>query len=199
MASPTDPSHDDNWHGGYYELSIKLGAHDDARLDSALHALWAAGGLSEPFRDRARGPAAEAVQISASSLLAGHLRSVVSIPGLGPTLCAVIVVREETYESGVTRYGADWLDLCLPLGALGNLDERVGAYPFGQSTPSRAWREPVEQWFGGVGRAVFDVVRFDHAVTGFEVSGIEASEVEPGWVALLSPADGELSTDPVNH
>lgn len=107
-------------------------------------------------------------------------------------------MREEAYESGVTQYGADWLDLCLPLGALANLGRRVGAYPFDESASSRAWREPVERRFEGIGRAVFDVVRFEHAVTGFEVSGVEASEVKPGWVTLLRPTPaGELTIEPV--
>jgi hypothetical protein len=45
VASPIDASHDENWHGGYLELSIKLGAHDDARLDAAFKSLWEAAGL----------------------------------------------------------------------------------------------------------------------------------------------------------
>lgn len=30
MPSPTDPTHEDNWSGGFYELSIRLGPADDA-------------------------------------------------------------------------------------------------------------------------------------------------------------------------
>jgi hypothetical protein len=134
-ASPTDVSHDDNWHGGYYELSIKLGEHDDDRLDSALKALWDAAGLPEAFR-RDTGSSAP---VSADSLLAGHLNTVATIPGLGSTLCSVMVVREEVYEAGTPQYGADWLDLCLPLGALANLDCRVGAFrSTATSEPSQA-------------------------------------------------------------
>ncbi|MFZ2510759.1 MAG: hypothetical protein WAW85_06685 [Gordonia sp. (in: high G+C Gram-positive bacteria)] len=46
--SPTDPSHDDNWHGSYYELAIKLGLADDTRLETALTALWDIAHLGEP-------------------------------------------------------------------------------------------------------------------------------------------------------
>jgi hypothetical protein len=45
---------DDNWHGGYYELSMKLGAHDVARLDAALKTLWEVAGLPGAFRRPAR-------------------------------------------------------------------------------------------------------------------------------------------------
>jgi hypothetical protein len=200
VADPTDASRDDNWHGGYYELSIKLGAHDDARLDAALKSLWEAAGLLRGIRRNATGPAPEPTQVSAESLLAGTLNSVATVPGLGSTLCSVLVVREETYEAGVTKYGADWLDLCLPLGALSNLDHRVGAYPFDDTARSRTWREPIERWFADIGRAVFQTVPFVHAVTGFEVSGVEPSEVTPGRVAVFRPTEaGTLTIEPVTN
>lgn len=199
-ANPTDPSYDDNWNGGYYELSINLGAHDDARLDAALNSLWETAGLSRAFRRDWTGPASELTLLSAESLLAGHLHSIASIPGLGSTLCSVMVVREETYETGVTQYGADWLDLCLPLGALTNLDHRVGGYPFGDTADSLAWREPIDRWFERVGLSVFEAVPFVHAVTGFEVSGVEQSDVNPGLVALFRPTDaGALAVEPVTN
>jgi len=199
-ASPTDALHGDNWHGGYYELSIKLGDHDDGRLDVALNSLWEAAGLSRPFRHREAERGREETRVSGASLLAGHLDAIATIPGLGATLCTVIVVREESFESGVSQYGADWLDLCLPLGALGNLDQRVGAYPFDDTAPSRSWREPIERWFAAIGQAVFRSVPFLHAVTGFEVSGVEPSEVNSGWVGLFRPThQGALAIDPVSN
>jgi hypothetical protein len=192
--SATDPTHEDNWHGGFYELAIKLGAADDARLDAALVALWDAASLSQPFRRQSDQPA----EVSAESLLAGHLHSGATIPGLGSTLCAVIVVREETYDSGVTRFGADWLDLCLPLGALGNLDDRVGAYPFDEGGNSKGWREPIEHWFATVASAVFEAVAFEHAITGDEVSGMEPSEVKDGRLGVFRRApDGSLKNEPI--
>jgi hypothetical protein len=204
-ASPTDASHDANWHGGYYELTIKLGEHDDERLDSALKALWGAAGLPEAFR-RDTGTSA---RVSADSVLAGSLNTVATIPGLGATLCSVLVVREATYDAGTTQYGADWLDLCLPLGALGNLDRRVGAFPLdshagafpgGDPVCSQGWREPIEGWFTVVAAAVFDTVRFAHAVTGHEVSGVEPSEVTRGWVGLFTPdVDGACRASLFSH
>jgi len=194
---PTDPGHADNWHGGSYELSIKLGSHDDSRLDVALRALWEAASLGQAFRRNPNDSTTQPADVSAASVLAGSLHAVAPIAGLGSVLCSVLVVREETYEAGETLYGADWLDLCLPLGSLGNLDRRVGAYPF-DTTGSREWRTPVELWFERVGRAVFAACPYAHAVTGFEVSGSERSEVGGGWVGLLTPsAAGELEFIPV--
>lgn len=77
--SPTDPAHEDNWLGGFYELTIKLGDPDDARLDAALAALWRAAPLAAPYRRVAD----DSSEVSARSLLAGHLHSVATIPDLG--------------------------------------------------------------------------------------------------------------------
>lgn len=193
-ALATDRRHDDNWRGGYYELAIKLGDHDDVRLGAALGALWGAAGLGSPFRRRS----SDAADVSARSLLAGHLHAVAPIPGLGSTLASVILVREETQREGITQLGADWLDLCLPLGALGNLDRRVGAYPFDEGRSSRAWREPVERWFSQVAHAVYAAGGFEYAVAGNEVSGFDKESVRRGWLALYEPGpDGTLAVSRV--
>ncbi len=194
---PTDASHDDNWLGGYYELSIRLGACDDSRLDASLKALWRAAGLGTAFRHSPAGRAGERATVSAASLLEGDLRSVVTIPGLGSAVCRIIVVREVHLEPGEAPE-ADWLDLGLPMGALANLDPRVGGYPFGDTAASRGWREPIEQWLHDVARAVFLRVPFDYAVTGFEVFGCEASEAHRGWVGLLQATkEGGLNSETV--
>ncbi|WP_244927999.1 hypothetical protein [Nocardioides sp. W7] len=192
--SPTDPTHEDNWSGGYYEFSIKLGAADDARLDVALAALWHAASLPKPLR---RHPD-EAPEVSAQALLAGPLNAVATIPGLGSSLCVVMVGRAETDDSGVALEDADWLDLCLPLGALANLDERVGGYPFDGDGDTRGWREPIEHWFATVASAVFEAVPFVHAVTDDEVSGSEVPEVQQGLQGVFrrSP-EGGLEVEPV--
>ncbi len=193
--SPTDRTHDDNWHGSYYELAIKLGPADDSRLGAALTTLWDEARLGEPFRRDGTGDAS----VSAAALLDGHLNSVANIPGLGSTLASVIVVREEVDDAGRVILGNDWLDLCLPLGALGNLDKRVGAYPFDDGSDSKAWREPIENWFAAIASAVFGEVPFVHAITGEEVSGVEPSEQTKGRVGLFQPgADGSLEVDPVS-
>jgi hypothetical protein len=192
--SPTDPSLEDNWSGGFYELSIKLGPADDDRLDAALVALWRAASLPSPLRQHPD----DAAEVSARSVLAGRLHAVATVPGLGATLCAVMVARAEYDDSVVVRYGEDWLDLCLPLGALAHLDGRVGGYPFGGFADMRAWREPIEHWFATVASAVFEAVPYEHAVTGDEVSGLELSEIQPGEFGVFrrSP-EGGLDIEPV--
>lgn len=193
--SATDPTHEDNWHGTYYELAIKLGPADDVRLDAALKALWESARLGQPFR---RG-SGEDVEVSVAALLDGHLNAVATIPGLGSTLASVIVVREEVDEAGRSVLGNDWLDLCLPLGALGNLDGRVDACLFDDGTDPKAWREPIEEWFAFNAKAVFAAVPFVHAISGEEVSGVEPSEVREGRVGLWRRGvDGELITAPVS-
>lgn len=110
--SPTDRTHDDNWHGTYHELAIKLVPADDSRLGAALTTLWDEARLGEPFRRDGAGD----VSVTAAALLDGHVNSVANIPGLGSTLTSVIVVREEVDDAERAILGNDWLDLCLPLG-----------------------------------------------------------------------------------
>ena len=192
--SATDASHEENWHGGYYELAIKLGPADDTRLDTALTVLWEFARLVGPFR---RGSGADA-PVTSAALLDGPLNAVAAIPGLGPTLASVMVVREEGDEAGRTVIGNDWLDLCLPLGALGNLRVGVGAYPFDDGPDPRGWREPIEDWFAAIAGHVFAAVPFLHAITGEDVSGTEPSEALEGRTALMRPdGRGGLSVDPV--
>ena len=63
---------------------------------------------------------------------------------------------------------------------------------------SRGWREPIENWFAAVAYAVFQVVPFVHAITGDEVSGVEASDVEEGRLGVLRPGpDATLNIEPV--
>lgn len=192
--SPTDRTLDDNWHGSYYELAIKLGPADDARLATALKALWDVAQLGQPFR---RDGSSAGVTVAA--LLAGHLNGVANIPGLGSTLASVILVREEVDDAGRPILGNDWLDLCLPLGALSNLDARVGAYPFDDGSDSSKWRRPIENWFATIAMAVFAAAPFVHAITGEEVSGVEPSEQTRGRVGVFrAGADGGLEVDPVS-
>ena len=157
--------------------------------------LWDAARLSAPFRRSSRSgdPA-----VSASALIEDNLACVADIPDLGATLATVILVRESARDSARAGEGSDWLDLCLPLGALANLDNRVGAYPLGDVSDSSRWRRPIESWFEGIATAVFDAVPFVYAVTGNEVSGLEPSEQTSGNVGLFAPdANGNLAIRPV--
>lgn len=181
--SPTDRTYDDNWHGSYYELAIKLGPADDSRLDTALKALWDVAHLDEPFRR----DGSEGADVSVTALLEGHLNGIANIPGLGATLASVVVVREESYDTGQTIFGNDWLDLCLPLGALGNLDKRVGAYPFDDGSDSKGVASADRELVRGdrVGRLRGSPFRpRDHGRGGIRNRAVRADE----WTRRRVPA-----------
>jgi len=46
----------DNWHGGFYELAVEVGATSDGRLERALVTLWRAAGIRECYGSRDREP-----------------------------------------------------------------------------------------------------------------------------------------------
>lgn len=191
-AGATDPSEVENWSGGFYGLSIKLGPSDDRRLEAALRALWEAAGLRRAFRRGPGGIGAEAVDVSAESVLSGALGTVAPIAGTGEALCSVTAMREVPRDPDGAP-GADWLDLGLPLGSLGRLDRRVGAFPLDPDGDD-AWQEPVDAWLEGVARAVFAACPYEHAVLGFEVTGVEVADAEDEQALLLAPGPtGELA------
>lgn len=194
VPDPTNIRRRANWTGGYYELAIRLGPTDDDRLDGAVTALWSSAGLARP---RLRDSRAE-VQVTGASLIEHHsLVSVARPPGAGGCVCRVDLTRDEDTTEGigadpVGTTEQDWLTLSLPLGALNEADRRVGGFPF-EDTPSRPWREPLEDWLIDAATDVFAQVPFAGAVTGFEVAGFLDDSHAPGSVGYLRPgADGQL-------
>ncbi|WP_202627975.1 hypothetical protein [Cellulomonas sp. APG4] len=118
--------------------------------------------------------------------------TVAPIAGTGEALCSVTAMREVPRDpDGVP--GVDWLDLGLPLGSLGRLDRRVGAFPLVPGG-DESWRAPVDAWLQGVARAVFAACPYEHAVLGFEVTGVEVADAEREQALLLAPGPtGELA------
>jgi hypothetical protein len=56
VVKPADDLTDEeNWTGGFYELSLVLGGADDDKLDRAVRALWRAAGVTGCRADRADG------------------------------------------------------------------------------------------------------------------------------------------------
>lgn len=93
--------------------------------------------------------------------------------------------------------GIDWAGLLVPMGSLAQV-RKVGAFPFGfgDSTPSRPWREPLDLLFAQVARAVYAVTPFRLALVGHEVSGeTYADDILQGggvpqerWIGYLMPS-----------
>lgn len=191
MGEPWDFLDDENWHGGYYELAIKLGPRTAAeateRVLGTLATIWDQSSLDGCYRDRWTAQA-EQERIPPAPTDLDHPESfngVAELPGGRRVVCVSHVVREDVDD------GHDWVDLCLPLGALSRADRRVGAYPFGDETSSRAWREPIDHWFIRIAEAVAAEHPFQLALIGHEVSGMDwqfdGAPAEGEWVTYLVP------------
>ena len=119
MKTADDLNDDENWTGGFYELSLVLGAADDDNLDRAVRALWRFAGVRGCRVDRVEISGFLDVEPSASALQAhGHLRGTLALPSGDRVVCGGFSSRYE---------GIDELELYLPLGALVRVDPRIGA------------------------------------------------------------------------
>lgn len=187
MGQPWDFLDDENWSGGYYELAIKLGPRSSPtaaeHLVTALRTIWSRPGLKGCYRDRWTEPV-DQERVAAQPVDHDHpepLYGIADLPRGLRVVCASHVVREAADD------GDDWIAMCLPLGALGRADPRVGAYPFGDESSSRAWREPIDDWFVAMAEAVAAQHQFELALIGHEVSGMD-------WQFNGGPAEGEWAT-----
>lgn len=192
MAADLD--RDALWHGGFYELAIRLGRGDDPRLAAAVEALWAAARVTGRFL-RAEGGGHRATTSATRDVLAGRdVHGWVALPDGRDVACSTVTVRIDG--------GEDWLDFCLPLGGLEESDERVGAFPFDDGGGhSQRWREPLDAWLASLAAEVFRVVSFEYAVIGFEVSGDELEDPHGDrFVGSVVPDTvGETSYRPVTR
>jgi hypothetical protein len=148
---------------------MQLGEHDDVRLQAAVGALARAAGITGPWHVQWQPDRVRRADWSVPDLAAGQLRGQVRLPSGQQVICAVVAVRETD--------GDDWLDLCLPLEALGRGDARIGGYPFEPDRgASLAWRRPIDDWFARLADQVRLEAGFRHAVIGFEISGSVRAE-----------------------
>lgn len=160
----------DAWTGGFYELAMHLGERDDVRLQAAVGVLARAAGITGPWHIQWQPDRVRRVSWNIADLAAGQLRGQVQLPGRQQVICAMTAVRED--------HGDDWLDLSIPLEALGRDDARIGGYPFGPDggDASLRWRRPIDDWLARVAGEVRQETGFRHAVIGFEVSGSTRAE-----------------------
>jgi hypothetical protein len=163
-------------------------------LVAALQTLWADPALEGCYLDRWR-PRTEQTPITAAASSLDEpppLYGIATLPSGTAVVCVTHVVREID-DAGRTPH--DWLDLCLPTGALGRADARVGGYPFGDDD-SLPWRAPIDEWMYRVAASVFRSAPFRFALVGFEVSGDPAADLEgpvpdERWVGYVLPAEPE--------
>jgi hypothetical protein len=173
MTNPADMANEDNWTGGFYELSIELGPTDDARLDRALRALWESAAVEGCFAadHHEDSHAHEGATYMEAPLTRralerhGHLRGVVGLPTGARVVCGVVAERFEG--------GHDWLDFYLPMSARAATDARIGGFPYGEEGdfPSLCWRQELDDWLAEIGRHIHSQVPFQLARIGFEASG----------------------------
>ncbi len=187
-----------DWDGGFYELALELGAHGHNRVDVVLDAVWREAAVQGCFA--VAGPPLS--HVAAKRTLAapevGHLRGVVRLPSGATTVCGAFTTRHEE--------GPAWFGFYLPLGALSEVDPRIGGYPFGEEggPSSLAWRAPIDAWLRDVATRVFATTPFALGLIGFEVAGdcdsqSLASVPEDRHTAYLIPTQGELRYFPANR
>ena len=159
----------DAWTGGFYELAMQLGERDDVRLQVAVGVLARRAGITGPWHVQWQPDRVRPVSWSSADLVAGQLRGQAQLPGGQQVICAVAAVREDR--------GDDWLDLCIPLEALGRGDARIGGFPFEpDGGASLSWRRPIDDWLARLADEIRQETGFRHAVIGFEVSGSVRAE-----------------------
>ncbi|WP_436791721.1 hypothetical protein [Yinghuangia sp. YIM S10712] len=160
MTDPAAFGDDSNWLGGYYELAIEIRPGDDAHLGDVLRGLWSAADVRGCFRHRDREPEAqEAVPCTAASLIEfGYLHGRVRLPTGQLVVCVCMAIRGGDE-------GSDWLDLCVPAGALDN-----AAVVYGNDRPCFT-SAVLDDWFADIGTEAFARAPFLLGVIGWEVSG----------------------------
>jgi hypothetical protein len=181
-----DMSDEENWTGGFYELSLLLGAADDRRLDLAVRSLWRAAGVQQCRV----GAGMVEVEPSAAALHGhGHLRGWLTLPSGDRVVCGALVLRHDDIDN---------LELYLPLGALARVDHRIGGFPFDERSgvESLTWRAPLDRWLADVAVAVHADVPVQRALIGFEVDEDTDIGADHRYAAVLLPSPGGLNYRP---
>lgn len=181
----------ENWRGSSLELAIDLGTRDDDRLRAAFTAAWNSGvlvgPLDPPYPDRPPGVPDAPLDQEGSI----HMYGTVELPNAGRRVgCEVLSVRDDE---------SDWLNVALPTGML-ELAYQVQYPLFDDTNP---WIAGVERALVSIASHIYEVVPFDLATVGEEVSGlfyarsssatrmITRDVVDRGGGFLLSPGHWE--------
>jgi hypothetical protein len=128
----------------------------------------------------------------------GHVYGLASVPGYPSLPCGCLAIRYDAWN-------IDWLHVYIPLAAISSVEDRVGAFPFGDDggAVSLIWRAPFDAWFTGLAEFINGVIPFGLALVGFEVpdwrlaDAIHATSVpEERDCVWLVPLEGELRSYP---
>jgi len=168
MEDPSDIDDFSNWIGGFYELSIKVGPTDDARLERLLITIWRLAGATGPFIRRGEGPSRVApLDLGA---LSQHIHAVVRLPSGSNVVCGATAIRFGD--------GPDVLSFYVPLAALARIDRRIQGFPFGRESgaASLGWRRPIDNWLAELATRAFAEAPFQLASIGFEASSFDAPD-----------------------
>lgn len=179
---------DENWYGGFYELAVLLGPHDDTRLDAAIRAAWADTRLDGCYAGRREPADQERLVCSlATTDHIGHLQGIAQLPGGQRVVCGSVIIRDESSQR-------DWLDFYIPLGALSRADARVGGFSGEGGIKTLAWRLPIDEWLAGMGQRIYRSTTFEYGLIGFEVSGwdLPATDDDERYISCLVPGVGNL-------
>lgn len=188
---------DEAWSGGFFELLLFLGPHDDSRIRQTMERLWSHPSLEGCWIDRNREPS-EQERVSPGEWNAetlNLLRGIATLPNGEKCACA---------SSAVTDDDGDWVYFGTPLGSLGSRYE-IGAYPFGDGT-NLSWLVPISEWLAEVAKHTFARLRFPAGVIGFlttievdETLRIIAEEIPAErWIGYLREEAGRLAWYPPN-
>jgi hypothetical protein len=101
-----------------------------------------------------------------------QLRAVAVLPGGARLVCGYHAMRFDS--------GDDWLVFFMPPAALGDVEPRVGGYPFGGEGGSLAWRAPLDEWLASLGQIVMRTSPFRVGLIGFETEEPELAAIAAG-------------------
>ncbi|GIJ81199.1 hypothetical protein SAMN05443287_1049 [Micromonospora phaseoli] len=201
MPDPASFTDDENWSGGFYELSLQWDGRDGQGLQRGLSALWGAAAVDGCYGSRSHEPGdQEEVPCTVESLMAfGHLRGTVLLPSGDRVVCGCVTLGGDGEP--------EWLDFYLPLGALARVDQRIGGFPFDSRSgeDSLAWRRPLDGWLAAVGTRIFRDAPFRLGLIGFELDGrISSNQInghapDPRWEGYLLPVGEDLRYEPATR
>jgi hypothetical protein len=144
-----------------------MGDETDNGLLAVLQVLWQHPRLMGAYRHQDREPATQArIVPDKQHITSGlHLYGFASIDADKRVACGTVAVREPG--------GTIWLSLYIPVGALDAVYD-VGGFPFDDGD-HRAWRQPLERWFAGIGSSIFRQHPFRLGLIGHEVSASDTA------------------------